>query len=1271
MKTTLILTLLVCNLIVLRAQDTIRTLIITEARIDAQHGAYLELTNVGADTLDLSNFEVGKISPWEKPYLPNSTTDYTMLPKKKLLPGKSFVLAKISDYCTHMWALKPDLFDRYQSKPAFLKLADMQIHVPEAMPPVSQKLDSISTAYNLFNIWGGSSCFYVRYHFMHPGNVKDSVVIDQVGGVFDESDGTNMDKAYDVAGVPGATHSCILIRKANVKRGNINFATGRGNNPENSEWIAVPMLKGEWEPTRAVFWTVGNSGDVHLSSLHSNNMTINWVDSTLTVPWGIRNDDSIMSQFTKLPGIAWHYDYSGNYKDSAFTSVRTGDKLTVYACGNEVEKYTFRIITQPSVSTDTKVIPKKVADKNRHYANSTTFCDVTENLSMDTIRYFPFGTRIDTLMRYLELPDNAAWRITFVDGIERADLKAGDILTVKSADRTNSKDYYIRPWYYWPSHEAKLSAITWPDIPDTYKGILGWQGDTIPGWSPTKYNYQVQIPFDVEGIPALVGIKAQVNAKLRMEKTTKLTCSGNRIIITFTNTAEDDTTTKVYKLELIRDDCGCLCQPWFGDPFISQYVFKQGYSNYFCEIVNPGTETLDLSNYMLTFGDYADANEAITRVSGASDFANRYNKYVPGYKWVDKATWASKPAYLEEDLNIFPIIGPGDVFVLADIFSPVNDLNYPKSAIPEIDLDFQHNPWGDTLKNFGQTMQQWTGQKIMLFKILNDSIKAGTKAANDPKDFQLIDVMGTTAGDAWVIGGTTLTMNTSWIRKPNVYKGNPVIQASFGTSKDNSEWINMLDGTYPYLPYPLPYSLTTGIGSHFMFDVTSYRSTVSSNVYRVSHGYSHSEGITGIGKNTTVTEFYNNIIKADTGQHLKVIKASDGTLLSGANVISQGDSLIVVSRDSTNTTMYLLDLTPISNDALLKSALYTIEVNGANGSVGGFPYGTLLKDVVANITIPAGATMIITDPQGAYQPLKYLGFDTVYRDVQVNDQIKLEVTAEDWVTKIVYTLKPDADSTDAFVTSNVYDIDQSIKLINEIPTGTSVETFLDNLMPAPGATMKLIDNRGVERTFGPIYMDDRLQVTSANKSKTVTYYLPVYFCTGPYYAVYLTSDVYTIDPINRWIIGSYDMTTRVDSFLSKLIPSQQNAGLKLYDKFGKEKTTTDYISLYDTVVLTFKTLCQFTIVKYSLSNIIYDSTIGVKKGDVSIFPNPSYGKVNISGLATGTRIYVYNLVGELIMEKVAGKPLETLSLEAVPKGIYFVKLVTNGQNTLSRKIIIE
>ena len=77
----------------------------------------------------------------------------------------------------------------------------------------------------------------------------------------------------------------------------------------------------------------------------------------LTVPWGVRNDDSIMSEFFKKPGIAWHYTYAPSYADSAYISARTGDILTLYACGNKLDMINFKINVAPLPKTPTMLFP--------------------------------------------------------------------------------------------------------------------------------------------------------------------------------------------------------------------------------------------------------------------------------------------------------------------------------------------------------------------------------------------------------------------------------------------------------------------------------------------------------------------------------------------------------------------------------------------------------------------------------------------------------------------------------------------------------------------------------------------------------------------------------------------------------------------------------------------------------------------------------------------------------------------------------------------------
>src|SRR5664279_1789341 len=225
----------------LSAQDTIRSLIISEARYDAAHEAYCELTNVGTDSIALKNFEFGVVGAWDtrvsvadlNKWFVNVPNNRFMLPDWKLAPGKSIVIANVYDWNPKMWFKNPEKYIQNITKPEMWKLVDIQINLPEALiqPTIG---DSVSRYYNIGEVWGGRDCWYLRYHnSFNQGDtlmIHDSIVVDQVGGVFDETDGTNVGSSYAVAGIPGATGNSILIRKFSIKKGNIDFATGRGTN---------------------------------------------------------------------------------------------------------------------------------------------------------------------------------------------------------------------------------------------------------------------------------------------------------------------------------------------------------------------------------------------------------------------------------------------------------------------------------------------------------------------------------------------------------------------------------------------------------------------------------------------------------------------------------------------------------------------------------------------------------------------------------------------------------------------------------------------------------------------------------------------------------------------------------------------------------------------------------------------------------------------------------------------------------------------------------
>ena len=1259
------------------AQDTIRSLVITEARLDRNDLAYVELTNMGTESIDLSQFEFGRVGAWTAPTDKWSpVTAYMMLPAVDLAPGESYVIGVVEDWRPVMERRDPYYYGYRASKEDMQDLVDLAVHYRETSSPGDVK-DSISPFQPVFEVWNGRDCWYLRQHI----SSTDSVVVDQVNGIFDQPDGTRVDGPIDVAGVTNATYTCVLVRKNSVKQGNVDFASGRGQDLAESEWIPVPQL-GPTEGRRASFWTVGNQGDYVLdeNTLESNTIDVNLTDAILTVPWGVRRDDSLMFQFKKKPGIAWHYDYVASHEDSAYISARTGDELTVYVCGNTLMKETFTIHVSDPKPSDNIVVAKKVPNEDGFYTGMEgifhAFCYVTDGApGMDTIMNtnaitgIPFATRTDTLLKYLEKPPKATWEFVWVDGVERADLKNGDILKVTAEDGSE-KEYFIKVDGYRPDHNADLSAITWPDIPEFYQGLFGWKGDTIPNFSPANHNYVVQVPFDVDGIPALVATPEALNTKVDVQRATNLFGTDEDRTVTFTSTAEDDTTVRVYKVMLQKELADSNIQPWHGEPFISQFVWRDQWANVFMEVVNPGTAPLDMSHYMFCFGYHNTPAEAISANSGAGDWDWRYGRYIPGYKWQDSTNWKVEPAIAIQDLNVNPIVQPKDVFVMGDIRS-TGQSGYPWFASEQCDIDFAHNPWGEEVKN-GTALQQWNGANWYLFRIDNDSILQGLKPATDPNDFTLIDVFGSGDGSPPVVGGKQIKQVISYDRKPGIYKGQPEFRASFGTDPESSEWTWRDRDYYDNLGVGWPDDILLvcdGLGSHFMDPVTVYKSTVTSLVYKVSLGYSDHETIRGVVTGTTVGQFLGNIIKADEDQALILKSVKDGSELPADSVLTNGDSLIVISADTTNTSKYILEVTDqgLSDNAVLTSDVYTIEVDKDSGSVTGFDYGTLLKTVRENVTVPPGATLTIIDEDGAYVPLKRLNYDTTYVDVEVNDQTFFEVVAEDGKTKITYKLVANHDETTALITSSVYSVDQDALLVEYIPMGTTVSTFLKNITPSEGATVKIIDKMGMERTSGYLVMDDKVVVTAPDGVTTNTYYLSMlgYELTN---LAYIQSDVYTIDQVTLTVYVIEGATApTVDEFTGNLTPAP-GATLEVTDANGNTKAGTDETANGDIVIVTSANGAN--VVSYKVTFITGIGQFG--NADVKIYPNPTTGMVHISGLDIGMMLHVYNSVGVKVLEKVVFQSDEELSLENRTRGLYFITITDKDGNVMGRyKLILK
>ncbi len=436
--------------------------------------------------------------------------------------------------------------------------------------------------------------------------------------------------------------------------------------------------------------------------------------------------------------------------------------------------------------------------------------------------------------------------------------------------------------------------------------------------------------------------------------------------------------------------------------------------------------------------------------------------------------------------------------------------------------------------------------------------------------------------------------------------------------------------------------------------------------------------ILGVKTGTTVAEFLSNIKKEDEGQTLTVKTTGDAVLANDAQ-ISMNDKLVVLSADSTNTTIYRLDVTEkgLSSDAVLTSTRWkiTIEVSPKSagettadgaGTVSGFDYGTNIKTIVDNIKVPAGASLTIVDETGSYVPFKTLNFDTAYVNVTVNSNIYLDVVAEDGLTRIVYQLKPSTSQNDAFILSDVYSVAQLNNLIQYVPRGTNFSAFLSNITASLGASLKLVDKMGFERTQGNIREDDKVVVTSANGLVKRVYFisfLPTAAIPATTYLAYVQSVSYAVDQVSYVITGgSSNLTgsTMVSEFYSRIVPAA-GATAVVIDAKGTEKTTGD---LNQGDVLKVTSADKKINVIYQLDlDITSAGKIGLEQ--IEIYPNPASDILNISGIQTGNRIQLFNATGSLILDRTARGNFEVISLDKVSSGMFFI-VISNENKMLGR-----
>jgi hypothetical protein len=325
-------------------------------------------------------------------------------------------------------------------------------------------------------------------------------------------------------------------------------------------------------------------------------------------------------------------------------------------------------------------------------------------------------------------------------------------------------------------------------------------------------------------------------------------------------------------------------------------------------------------------------------------------------------------------------------------------------------------------------------------------------------------------------------------------------------------------------------------------------------------------------------------------------------------------------------------------------------------------YGASINEILGNITVPSTAVLNVINDVNETVPLKILRSDTTYAETQVSFKIYFEVVAQNGTDKITYQLVPSTTSSDAYVLSDIYDVDQDLFFINFINNNTTVSTFLSNITAVEGATLKILDKLGFERTMGIMAYDDILQVTSENGEVVNNYYLgfKAEIETGSTDA-YILSSVYTVDQ-EALTISDVPENVTIADFRDNLTAAL-GATFIVADGSGVEQTTGTVLDGYQVIVTSEN---GANMVSYSVSVITGRENFLSRR--YKVYPNPASSHIFVDGLEKGDVIHVVSMLGvncEVIeYESYRG----SLSLESLQTGIYFIQIKSEG-NLSTFKIV--
>ncbi len=697
-------------------------LIISEVRPEAEAQAYVELTNVGSTTLDLSEFMIysgwgnTRVTTYTDSLLVWSGSTNTAIQshlgrvylKGELAPGESFVVSTAWDHNdsygrnipnqnTAVAALSDQLVHKKESNNlnGWIDMPEWQCYPFDSISPIvysatdryPQLMGNGSASY------GYSSAFYLlSWRFEVDSAVYDSTYIDNFNFFYANASNPNSTQKgtgvkTSIAGVSAGEHrDYVMVRKTSVTEGNMNWDQSRGVDAATSEWLVLP----EPSSKQFAFTTVGSHGDAAMDivSKFPSIVEVDNANKTLTVPSNIYRYDSLSYYIDLDPGMAWSYKLNDSFEDTAKFTVCDGDTVTFYAVGDAVVSESYHIKVKATDPSLAQVFPTRkrlqIYDEEAdtlisEYWSSGAVYGVTENYEVDSITGIAFDTRVDSIFKYLLKPEGSKLELITHDNSDRVDVQAGDVLRVTSSDESNYKDYALSVNDYSPSSDARLRVVTWPDINPLF--YPRWtMSDTLVEFTANKTVYNIELFPGATEVPAFQFKPYNVKSTITVDRAKNLKGSIDERTTTVSVMAQDDSTAMVYKFVFERLSPEGS-QPYIAEPFFSEFIWQQGTQGWAIEIYNPGTEALDLSQYAILKNEPGDKTwqgiiQSMPPTWNASRGLRIYeNFYVPARRWKNDGSeteWKATPTvdnptlgsgFLRSDNETDAIVKAKDVWV--------------------------------------------------------------------------------------------------------------------------------------------------------------------------------------------------------------------------------------------------------------------------------------------------------------------------------------------------------------------------------------------------------------------------------------------------------------------------------------------------------------------------------------------------------------------------------------------------------------------------------